>query len=171
MSQNIYLIGMRGVGKTTVGKALAKKLSRNFVDMDEDLVRKEGMTVHDLVQAGGWDLFRQKEKECVGRMLRKKESVIATGGGTLMYFDNADRLKNSGRIIFLRAMPQTLAKWLKGQKERPSLTGKGVAEELEEVWSQRKSTYEKYADITADMEQFSSPDALINFLLVQLRNS
>lgn len=143
---------MRGSGKTSVGKILAKKLGRDFLDMDEEIKKDEERTVHEIVEQQGWDYFREKEGELVEKISEDKNLVVACGGGVLMYFDNAELLKNSGKITLLTAPVETLAERIADKEDRPSLTGADFVEELEEIWKERKESYEKYADLSIETE-------------------
>jgi len=147
----VILIGMRGVGKTTTGKALAEILEMPFLDLDQEIIRMEGKSVPEIVESEGWEGFRKKEQQALHACLEKDDLVLATGGGILMYFDNAEHLKDQGEIILLTSSPETMAKRI-GDSDRPSLTGKSITEELAEVWSEREETYRKYADQSVDTE-------------------
>ena len=149
---NVYLIGMRGVGKTSTGKALAAMRSAEFIDLDHEIVRLEQQSIPDMVADKGWDFFRKKEHEALAQLLKKDAVILATGGGVLMFYDNADQLKSRGKLILLTATPETMAKRIALSTDRPSLTGKDVQEELAEVWQEREATYRKYADFTIDTE-------------------
>lgn len=149
---NIYLIGMRGVGKSTVGKLLAEKLNMNFVDADDEIVQQQQKTIHHLIEENGWDFFRELERDVVKRISERKRIVASTGGGVLMFFDNAERLKNTGELVHLKASLSVLAGRIQMSESRPSLTGKSVEGELAEVWNDRKAIYESCADITIDTD-------------------
>ena len=153
---NIYLIGMRGVGKSTIGKLLAERLGKAWVDIDEQIAVREGNDIKALVDQHGWDFFRKKEHEMVQEMAKKKNVVVSTGGGVLMHFDNAQLLKNSGKLILLIAKPSTLVQRLKESHQRPSLTGKDPLLEIGEVWEERKDTYHKFADLVVDTEPWDT---------------
>lgn len=113
--KNIYLVGMRGSGKSTVGKLLAYKLGRPFVDLDDKVKEAAGMAIHAIVNDQGWDNFRQLEHEAVQAVFSTTGNIVATGGGVLMYFDNADQLKSSGTIVFLSVDPFLLSQRLEGE--------------------------------------------------------
>lgn len=149
---NIILIGMRGVGKTTIGKLLAERLKRKWVDIDDEIIAREGKSVVGMVAANGWDYFREKEHEEVERLAGENDLVISTGGGVLMHYNNAELLKASGKLILLIADPATLVQRLKDSHQRPSLTGKDVLEEIYELWEERKDEYYKAADLVVDTE-------------------
>lgn len=149
---NIYFIGMRGVGKSSVGSLLAKRMKREFFDTDEWIKEKEDMAIADLVQKKGWEYFRKSERKAVEVMSKKENAVVSTGGGILMHFDNASKLKKTGKLIHLMASIKTLKKRLAKQTKRPSITGADPVDELESLWQTRKPIYDAYADITIDTE-------------------
>src|SRR3990170_7821415 len=151
--KNIYLIGMRGSGKTTIGKILAEKLGKEFTDMDQEIELMSGNKITTIVEEEGWKTFRLLEKEIVERICQKENQVVGTGGGVLMCFDNADKFKKTGTLIFLRTSPETIIQRLSKVEERPSLTGENFLEEIENVWKERKDTYEKHADLDIDTEE------------------
>lgn len=149
---NIYLIGMRGVGKSTVGKILAKKLEVRFFDADDEIVSQQKKTVNHLIEENGWDFFRELERDVIKSISERENIIASTGGGVLMFFDNAERLKNTGELVLLTAPLSTLAGRIRLSEARPSLTGKDVEAELEAVWNDRKSVYKSCADITVDTD-------------------
>lgn len=165
--KNIYLIGMRGVGKSTIGKLLAKKLERNFVDMDESIVRKAGIAISAMVDDKGWDYFRENEKEMVEKLVLQEDLIVGTGGGVLMFFDNAEKLKKSGSLILLTASPERIVERIAQSEDRPSLTGKHFSEEIADVWNERKETYEGNADKIISTDDFS-PKQIVGEILAFL---
>lgn len=150
--KNIYLIGMRGVGKSSIGQLLAEKLGKDFVDLDKKIEQKIGADISSFVQEQGWNSFRELEKEQVNEIILKTDLVVGTGGGVLMYFDNAEKLKNSGNLILLTAPLQILQKRLEGASDRPALTEGDFLSELEHIWNERKDRYHLFADKVVDTE-------------------
>ena len=99
--ENIVLSGMPGCGKSTIGKMLAEKLGRRFIDIDEEIVKMEGRPITEIFAEGGEKLFRDKETEAVSAVARISGAVIATGGGAILRDENVRLLRQNGRIYFL----------------------------------------------------------------------
>ncbi len=145
---NIILTGMRGTGKTTIGRLIAKSLKKPFVDMDEMIEKENGEKIKDIVAKKGWKYFRNLEKKLALKLSHLDNYVISTGGGTLMDPENAKHLKQNGKIILLTCDLKTLKKRIEKSKNRPSLIKrKNFLEEIETIWKKRKPIYEKIADM------------------------
>jgi shikimate kinase / 3-dehydroquinate synthase len=110
-SENIVLVGFMGSGKSVVGRALARKIGRSFVDTDE-MVVADGPSIAEIFEKEGESGFRAREKSAVAKAARSSGYVIATGGGALLDPQNAKELKRSGRVIYLRVAPDELARRL-----------------------------------------------------------
>jgi shikimate kinase len=153
---NIYLIGYRCTGKSTVGKLLAKNIGWIFLDADIELVNEHGITISEIVTAEGWESFRKKEKEVLKRLSSLDRHVIATGGGAILDEENVINMKNSGISIWLRATSETIKDRIlqdeTTEDSRPSLTSKGLIEEIEETLIYRKPFYEKAMDFFVDTD-------------------
>ncbi|MBU1090118.1 shikimate kinase [Patescibacteria group bacterium] len=146
-SKNIVLIGMRGSGKSAIGCALAKFLDFEFMDVDRELEKTEGMKISEIVEKHGWRHFRDLETKYVKKAAAKNQTVIATGGGVILRRENIANLKKGGIVVFIHAPLDRLARRVSRNKNRPSLTGKSPHEELEEVWQQREKIYREAANI------------------------
>ena len=153
---NIYLIGYRCTGKSSVGKSLAKILGWSFLDADIELVNEHGITIAEIVATEGWESFRKKEKDVLKRLSSLDKHVIATGGGAILDEENVTNMKKSGVGIWLRATPETVKdRILKDETtedSRPSLTSKGLMEEIEETLIYRDPFYEKAMEFFVDTD-------------------
>ncbi len=151
---NIILIGYRGSGKSTVGSRLAARLQMRFVDTDDLIEERRGVLISDIVKSHGWDHFRRLEKTVIEEISNGDHLIIAPGGGAVLDTDNVNALKRNGFIIWLKADQQTLFKRIQKDQgsstRRPTLTGKGTLEEIEETISERKPFYEKASEIQVD---------------------
>ncbi|MDM8538437.1 shikimate kinase, partial [Desulfobacterales bacterium HSG17] len=104
---NIFLIGYRCSGKTSVGKALGKNLKQPFLDADAELVRINNVTIADMVAERGWEFFREKEQAVIKSLCTLNNHVIATGGGAVLNPDNVKNMKKNGEVIWLKASNET----------------------------------------------------------------
>jgi len=149
---NIVLIGMRGSGKTTVGKILAQKLGRELVQMDELIVRKAGLTIPEIVAKHGWEKFRKLEDETTSEVARRDNIINASGGGVVTREKNVQALKKNGVIVWLQASVDTLLKRIGEDSQRPLLVARTPREDMEITLNERKPLYQQAADLAIDTE-------------------
>ena len=144
---NIVLIGYRGTGKSAVGKILAAQLGRRLVSTDEEIIRRAGKSIPDIVAAHGWEYFRDLESAVCQDLAGRDNLVIDTGGGAILRDENVKVLKGNGRLIWLTASVETIAVRIGGNSQRPSLTGtKSHVAEIGDVLSERIPKYQAAAD-------------------------
>jgi len=158
MQKNLIFIGLRASGKSHIGSSVAEILKLPFYDLDKVIEKKIKMTITHLVKTRGWDTFRAIESKACHKAAEKEGCVIATGGGAVMNDTNTHYLKQNGFVVFLRAPIADLAKRLESSTKnshRPSLTGKSITEELEELWQERKAKYQAAADLIFDCPTIS----------------
>jgi shikimate kinase len=169
---NIILIGYRGSGKSTVGSKLAGRLKRRFVDTDDLIEERLDVPITDIVKSHGWDYFRKLEKSIIEEISREDHLIVSPGGGAVVDPDNVKTLRKNGFIIWLKADRQTLLKRIEKDQitsiRRPSLTGKGTLEEIEETLSQREPFYEKASEIQIDTSRLAV-DAVVESILAALK--
>ena len=152
--KNIALTGFMAVGKSVVGRKLARRLRRRFVDLDQAIEEKEGMKVSEIFDRKGEGYFRNVEKQALGEILRKNNQVIATGGVAIMDENNLNLLKERTFLICLTAPPTTLLRRSGGGKDRPLLEGDDRQRRIEELLRQREKGYAQ-ADLTIDTARLS----------------
>ncbi|MEM6160534.1 shikimate kinase AroL [Erwinia sp. P6884] len=168
MSLPLFLIGARGCGKTTVGQALAEASGYAFVDTDLHLQQATGRTVADIVAAEGWEGFRRRETESL-RAVTATARVIATGGGMVLAAENRHFMREQGQVIYLQAGAEILASRLQAypqQEQRPTLTGRPIADEMVEVLASRDGLYREAAHHVVNAMQ--SPDRVVNEIMALL---
>jgi shikimate kinase len=169
----IFLLGLTGAGKSTVGKLLANKLSYPFIDLDEVIRFETHRTIEDIFEKNGEDYFRQLEKKFLHKVAAIDRRVIATGGGTPCYSENMDFIKNNGLSIFLYTPLEIVTERLYDSDltERPMLKGKNKEELhhfLSTKLSERLIHYSK-ADFSMDTNLVDDPNKLASMLFVMVR--
>ncbi len=150
MKTSIALIGFMGAGKTVVGKALAKKLSKKFVELDSLVEQKAGKSIIEIFQQDGEEIFRELEIEVTKEVSQGKDLVIACGGGIVLNKINIDRLRKEARIVYLTASPGVILGRVSGDEERPLLEVANPTLTIQELLRFRKPFYERAADIKID---------------------
>lgn len=169
---NIFLIGYRCTGKTTVGRCLAKRLERSFFDTDLELVKEQGMKISEIVSKKGWTDFRDIEKRVVQCVCERDNQVVATGGGTVLYEENVKRMKDRGVLVWLRADIKTIEKRIiednATQDFRPALTSKGSIEEIQETLLARNPFYERAMDFFVDTDSMDI-EAICDTILQKIK--
>lgn len=156
MRENLVLIGFMGTGKTSLGKLLANRLGRGFVDLDQKIERDAGMTIPKIFELHGEKYFRELEKKAVREVSERKNLVIATGGGTVKDTENVRLLKNSGVIICLTTEPEEIFRRTERRGERPVLDGGGEERlaTIKKLLAEREIFYSQ-ADYTIDTTDWS----------------
>lgn len=143
----VVLIGFMGAGKTTIGKALSKKNRIAFVDTDQKIVEKAGMTIPEIFAAQGEEAFRQIESQVLkDLLLLSGRAVISTGGGLPLREENRRLLQRMGSVVYLKISPETVLNRLKGDNTRPLLQGPGGRERVGELLEAREPFYREAAD-------------------------
>ncbi len=151
MKTSIALIGFMGTGKTAVGKALAEKVGKEFIETDSLIERKASKTIPDIFQQDGEVRFRELEIEITKKVAKKKNTVIACGGGVVLNKINIDRLRKECIIVYLTASPRVILKRTSSdENERPLLMTANKVLNIQELLRFRKPFYERAADITID---------------------
>jgi shikimate dehydrogenase len=166
---NIVLIGMRGVGKTTVGKILARKLGREFIEMDELISRRAGFSIPGIVEKYGWEKFRDIEEEVTDEVAGRDDIVNAAGGGVVTREKNIIKLKKSGVLVWLKAGVDELLERIGEDSERPPLVeGRTRREDMEITLNERKPLYQQAADLVVDSEN-KTPEAVAEAIINLLK--
>ena len=143
MKKNLLLTGMMGVGKSTVGKKLAKKLKLKFIDIDKIIEKKEKRTIKEIFEDKGEGYFRKIEKKISLEELKKSNSVIALGGGAFMDSSIRKEAENLSISFWLDLSLESLLIRLKNVKKRPLLNQDRLEESVNKIYSERKKIYNK----------------------------
>jgi shikimate kinase len=148
---NIVLIGYRGTGKTTIATILGERLKMRVVGMDDEIVRRAGQSIPEIVEQHGWDHFRDIESAVAADFGNADGLIIDAGGGIIVRRKNVDNLRKNGIIFWLVADKQTIVSRIKDDTQRPSLTGsKSFVEEVSEILAERNPKYRAAADHIID---------------------
>ena len=154
---NIFLIGYRCSGKTAVGRMLAHQFARAFVDTDDEVVGKAGMSIKDIVNREGWESFRKKERQVIQCVCRRDQQVVATGGGVVLDRKNVADMKRAGRLVWLKANADTIKKRMLADQRteglRPSLSGGDLLEEIEDMLHARNPLYQAAMDFSIETDR------------------
>ena len=141
MGKNLTLTGMMGVGKSTIGKILAKKLEYKFIDVDKLIEQKEGLSINLIFKNKGETYFRKIESEIALRELKKQDSVIALGGGAFLNNLIRKNTKKLSTSFWLDVPLEELINRLSKSKQRPLLHKKNTSETVEKIYFDRKKIY------------------------------
>lgn len=150
VSGNIFLVGLMGAGKTSVGRTLAKRLRKSFYDMDQEIERSTGVKVPLIFEIEGEAGFRARESKALANLVQHKDIVLATGGGAVLSEHNRRLLSEHGTVIYLRAAPRDLWQRTRHDKNRPLLQTDDPLAKLQELFEQRDPLYREVADIVVD---------------------
>lgn len=153
---NIILIGMRGSGKTAVGKFLSKKTGFELVECDNLLEKSAGATIPEYIAQNGWAKFRDLESKIIADVSKRDNTILSTGGGVVENEINIAKFKsnNNDVIIWLKCSIDKIIERIGNDKSRPFLLNlTNFADDLRNVYKTRKKLYKKYADITVLSEE------------------
>ena len=153
INDNIFFVGLMGAGKTTIGKLLAKKLKKTFYDTDHEIEKKLGVKVSVIFELEGEEGFRKRETQMIDELTSKKDIILATGGGAVLSEENRRLLKERGKVIYLNAKPQYLAKRMAFYKDRPLLQKGNMLETLNNLYQERHPLYLGVSSFVVDTGQ------------------
>ena len=152
---NLFLVGLMGAGKTSVGRLLARRLGKTFYDCDHEIERATGVKVAVIFEIEGEAGFRSRETRALAELVRRRNIVLATGGGAVLSPENCRLLADNGIVVYLRAAPADLWSRTRHDKSRPLLkTGDPLAR-LRELYDERDSLYGAVANIVVETGQQS----------------
>ena len=152
VTENIFLVGPMGSGKSAVGRRLARELGFDFLDSDEEIERRAGVDIAYIFEKEGEPRFRLREAEIVDELTQRDRVVIATGGGAILDPASRERLRSRGRVVYLRtAIGQQLARTRHGT-DRPLLNNADPRGTLALLMSERAPLYESVAAVTVDTD-------------------
>lgn len=169
---NLHLIGYRGTGKSTVGRLLAETLGWHWIDTDQLVQQNSGMAISEIFREQGESGFRDLESQAVEHVAQLSNHVVSLGGGAILRPANRKLIRASGKTVWLKADPQTIATRLSADEStastRPNLTDQSGITEIKQVLGQRASIYAEMADWEIDTVQ-NSPDEIAAQIAAWLR--
>ncbi len=147
---NIYLVGLMGAGKTTIGRQLAKRLGRRFLDSDHEIEARTGVRIPTIFEIEGEAGFRRREAQTIAELTAEKGIVLATGGGVVLNPENRRRLHDSGWVVYLDVPPNLLYERTRHDRGRPLLQVVDPLARLRELYEARDPLYREIAHLIVD---------------------
>jgi shikimate kinase len=147
---NVFLVGLMGAGKTSVGKLLARRLGKTFYDCDHEIERTTGVRIPIIFEIEGEAGFRARESRMLAELVLRPDIVLATGGGAVLAPENRKMLKDHGTVVYLCAAPLDLWQRTRHDKNRPLLQTEKPLDKLVELYRVRDPLYREIADLVVD---------------------
>lgn len=144
---NIFLVGLMGAGKTTIGRLLAKRLKKTFIDTDHELEHRTGVKIPLIFELEGEAGFREREAALIHELTQRQDIILATGGGAVLRQENREALAQNGTVVYLNAKVEDLWQRTQHDKNRPLLQTADPKAKLAELYAQRDPLYREIADI------------------------
>lgn len=142
---NVFLVGLMGAGKSTIGRQLARRLGTHFFDSDQEVVARCGVEIPVIFELEGEEGFREREVQAIDDLTQLSGIVLATGGGAVLRAENRARLRERGFVIYLHALPAVLFHRTRGDRGRPLLQTPDRRARLESLYAQRDPLYRETA--------------------------
>jgi len=149
-SANLYLVGLMGAGKTTVGRVLARRLKLRFLDSDQEIERRCGVKIPVIFEIEGEPGFRARETAVIGELAALRGIVLATGGGVVGAKENRRLLAATGTVVYLHARADDLYERVRHDRNRPLLATADPKARLREFYAERDPLYRSIADVVID---------------------
>jgi shikimate kinase len=166
---NLFLVGLPGSGKSTLGRQLARRLGKIFVDADHELEQALGVTIATIFEIEGEASFRDREEAALAAIVERSDIVLATGGGVVVRPANRARLRDNGTVVYLHAEPSTVFGRVRRSRHRPLLNTPDKLARLEELYRDRDALYREVADRVVGHDRHEIA-RFVDVLEAQLRN-
>lgn len=161
-SGNIFLVGMMGAGKTTIGKAIAREMGKTFIDSDVEIQKRTGVTIPHIFDIEGESGFRQREAGVIQELVRLDNIVLATGGGAVLNEENRAALRANGVVIYLKSSVHDLWQRTRHDRNRPLLQVADPLARLKELLEQRDPMYTQVADLVVPTGKQSAHSLVVH---------
>lgn len=159
-SQNVFLVGLMGAGKTSVGRVLARRLGLPFVDSDHEIEARTGVSIPTIFEIEGEESFRKREAQVIADLTQREALVLATGGGVVLNPENRVQLKANGFVVYLNVPPESLYERIKHDRNRPLIQVENPLARLRELYAQRDPLYREVADFIIDGRRLNTQGVL-----------
>ena len=159
-SENIYLVGLMGAGKTTIGRQLAKALRLPFYDSDKAIEERTGVDIPTIFEFEGEDGFRDREQKMIQELTQMQGIILATGGGAILREENRLCLQKNGFIVYLQCSIDRILERTRRDTQRPLLQTENPRASIEALFQQREPLYLSCADFKIDTSVMSSKDVV-----------
>lgn len=156
-TDNIFLIGLMGAGKSTIGRQLARELGKQFRDSDSEIEKRTGVSIDVIFDIEGEQGFRRRETGLLRELVDERGIVLATGGGAVLASENRQLLRDNGMIIYLKASAEHLAGRVRLDRRRPLLQSGDKLAKIRELMTQREPVYQQLADMVVETNNRSVP--------------
>lgn len=150
---NLFLVGLPGAGKSTLGRQLARRLRKPFVDADNELEKRLGVSIPTIFEIEGEAGFRDREEGVLADLTVLSNIVLSTGGGAVLRPGNRQRLRDNGTVIYLHAEPVTLWARIRHSRNRPLLQTSDPLARLADLYRQRDALYRETAAYVVESER------------------
>lgn len=164
---NIFLVGLMGAGKSTVGRILARRLGKRFVDTDHEIEKRNGVTIPVIFEIEGEAGFRKREQEVLADLAQEPGLVLSTGGGIVLRPENREVLREQGFVVYLSARPELLAERTRHDRSRPLLNVDDPLARLRELHAVRDPLYREVAHAIVETGR-GAPQQVVQAIIVAL---
>jgi shikimate kinase len=160
----LFLIGMMGAGKSTVGRLLARRCGFDFIDCDRELEARSGVTIATIFELEGEESFRRREAALIDELTQRPRTVLATGGGAILDEENRGHLRSRGLVIYLRASVDEILRRTNRDRARPLLQTTDRRGRIAQLLAEREALYTQIAHVTVQSGA-GNPNRLVAKLL------
>ncbi len=167
---NLFLVGPMGSGKTTIGRQLARRLKKSFIDSDHEIEDHTGASISLIFDIEGEEGFRTREKAIIDELTQQENIILSTGGGVILSAENREHLKNRGIVIYLHAPLKKLFYRTSRDRNRPLLQTNNPREKLRQIVEERDPLYRETADLIVETEN-RTVHQVVSYIIRQVKDS